>query len=109
MLQTKYLLDHIDALLLLSHDVKDRAVSAKLREMADELRIMVSVADITDLAAALNPNALPSASGSIGPGPVSSRTLRVPRKDTIDQSLRFSRARYPVSNFGMACSKVGAP
>jgi hypothetical protein len=50
MLQTKYLLDHIDALLRLSHDVKDRAVAAKLREIVDEFRIMVSVADITDLA-----------------------------------------------------------
>ena len=59
MLPTKYLLNHIDALLRLSHDVKDRAVSAKLREMADEFRIMVSVADITDFAATLNENAVP--------------------------------------------------
>jgi hypothetical protein len=54
MIPTKYLLDHIDALLRLSHDIKDRTVSAKLREMADEFRIMVSVADITELAAGLN-------------------------------------------------------
>src|SRR5580692_10289367 len=51
MLPTTYLLNHIEALLRLSHDAKDRAVSAKLREMADEFRIMVSVADITDFAA----------------------------------------------------------
>jgi hypothetical protein len=66
MLQTEYLLNHIDALLRLSHDAKDRAVSAKLQEMADEFRIMVSVADITDLAAALNKNAVPLAPDLIG-------------------------------------------
>jgi hypothetical protein len=54
MLDTEYLLNHIEALLRFSHDVKDRAVSAQLREMADELRIMVSVADITRFAMALN-------------------------------------------------------
>jgi hypothetical protein len=60
MLTTKYLLDHIDALLLLSHDldVRDREVAAKLREMADEFRIMISIAEIADLAAALNENAV---------------------------------------------------
>jgi len=58
MLPTKYLLDHIDALLFLSHDLdlKNREVAAKLREMADEFRIMISVTDIADLAAALNEN-----------------------------------------------------
>jgi hypothetical protein len=61
MLQAEYLRNHIDALLRLSHDVKDRAVSAKLREMADECRIVVSVADISDLATALNKNAAPLA------------------------------------------------
>ena len=59
MLTTKYLLNHIDALLRLSHDVNDRAASAKLREMADEIRIMVSVADITDFAATLNKHVVP--------------------------------------------------
>jgi hypothetical protein len=54
MLPARYLLDHIDALLRLSHDAKDRAASAKLREMADELRIMVSVADVADFAAELS-------------------------------------------------------
>jgi G:T/U-mismatch repair DNA glycosylase len=54
MVSTKYLLDHIEALLRLSHDAKDRAISAKIREMADELRIMISVADVTDLAATLS-------------------------------------------------------
>jgi hypothetical protein len=51
MVSTKHLLDHIDALVRISHDVQDRAISAKLREMADELRILVSVADVANLAA----------------------------------------------------------
>jgi hypothetical protein len=71
MLPTTYLLNHIEALLRLSHDAKDRAVSAKLREMADELRIMVSVADITDFAAEVSQKAVPAAAGPIGAGPVS--------------------------------------
>jgi hypothetical protein len=54
MVSTKDLLDHIEALLRLSHDAKDRAISAKIREMADELRILISVADVTDLAAGLS-------------------------------------------------------
>jgi hypothetical protein len=53
MLRPEYLRNHIDALLRLSHDVKDRAVSAELREMADEFRIILSVADISELAAGL--------------------------------------------------------
>jgi hypothetical protein len=61
MLPTTYLLNHIEALLRLSHDAKDRAVSAKLREMADEFRIMVSVADITDFAAELSQKTVPRA------------------------------------------------
>jgi hypothetical protein len=54
MVSTKHLLDHIEALLRLSHDVKDPAISAKIREMADELRILISVADVTELAATLS-------------------------------------------------------
>jgi hypothetical protein len=54
MVSTKDLLDHIEALLRLSHDVKDRTISAKIREMADELRILISVADVSDLAAGLS-------------------------------------------------------
>jgi hypothetical protein len=54
MVSTKDLLDHIEALLRLSRDVKDRAISAKIREMADELRILISVADVSDLAAGLS-------------------------------------------------------
>jgi hypothetical protein len=54
MVSTRYLLDHIEALLRLSDEVADRAISAKIREMADELRILISVADVTDLAATLS-------------------------------------------------------
>jgi hypothetical protein len=90
MFQTEYLLKHIDALLRLSHDVKDPAVSAELREMADEFRIMVSVADITDLVAALNKNAVPFASDSNGAGAVSSGTLGVARDISTDHRHRDS-------------------
>jgi G:T/U-mismatch repair DNA glycosylase len=54
MVSTRYLLDHIEALLRLSHDARDPVISAKIREMADELRILISVADVTDFAATLN-------------------------------------------------------
>ena len=54
MVSTKHLLDHIEALLRLSQDAKDRAISAKIREMADELRILISVADVTDFASTLS-------------------------------------------------------
>ena len=64
MLSAKYLLNHIDALIRLSQEVQDRTASAKLREMADELRIMVSVADVTDLATTLNRNVQRPAPGS---------------------------------------------
>jgi hypothetical protein len=57
MIQLEFLRKHIDALMALSHDVKDRAVSEKLREMADECRIMLSLADVSDVAAGLNKNA----------------------------------------------------
>jgi hypothetical protein len=53
MLTPEYLRHHIIALTRLSRAVDDWEVSAKLQEMADELRIMVSVADIAGLAADL--------------------------------------------------------
>jgi hypothetical protein len=108
MLQTEYLLKHIDGLLRLSHDISDRAVAAKLREMADEFRIMVSVADISDLAATLNKNAAP-ASDVIGPEAASKRTLAVAKDDATDRPLRALQARYAGSNGTFACSRVGAP
>jgi hypothetical protein len=80
MLATKFLLNHIDALLRLSHDVKDRAASAKLREMADEFRIMVSVADVTNFAAALKKNAVPPAPDLIGAGAVSGAKSPKPKR-----------------------------
>jgi hypothetical protein len=54
MLQVEYLSHQSDALLRLSQEVEEPEVSAKLRELADELRIMVSVADVTSLAADLD-------------------------------------------------------
>jgi hypothetical protein len=53
----EFLRRHIDDLVALSHNTKDRAVSGRLRELADECRIMLSLADISDLAAGLNKNA----------------------------------------------------
>jgi hypothetical protein len=53
----EFLRRHIDDLVALSHNAKDRAVSGRLRELADECRIMLSLADIKDLAAGLNKNA----------------------------------------------------
>jgi hypothetical protein len=57
-MQAEFLRDHIDSLLQLSHEVKERAISARLREMADECRIMLSVVDISQQVAALNQAAL---------------------------------------------------
>jgi hypothetical protein len=51
MMHLEYLRKHIDALVALSHDVKDRAVSARLRELADECRIMLSLADVSEVVA----------------------------------------------------------
>ena len=45
----EFLRKHIDSLMALSHEAKDRAVSARLRELADECRIVLSVADISGL------------------------------------------------------------
>jgi hypothetical protein len=50
MLQVEHLRHYSDALLRLSREAKEPGVSAKLQEMADEFRIMVCVADVTDLA-----------------------------------------------------------
>ena len=50
----EYLRRHIDALVALSRDVKDRAVSARLRELADECRIMLSLADVSEVVAGVN-------------------------------------------------------
>jgi hypothetical protein len=107
MFQTEYLHKHIDALLRLSHDVKDRAVSAELREMADEFRIMVSVSDITDLAAALNKNAVPLAADSIGAGAVSSGTLGVAGEVSTDHRHRDCVQPTPRGPFGCESQAPG--
>jgi hypothetical protein len=58
----EHLRNDIDALVALSHDVKDREASARLRELADECRLMLSMADISELRAGL---ARKSGSGSV--------------------------------------------
>jgi hypothetical protein len=109
MLQTAYLLDHIDALLRLSHDVKDRAASEELRAMADELRIMVSVADIAGFAATLNKSAAPPAPDLARAAAITSRTPESGREDAKDQPLWFSRARQAGLDRAPACTRIGAP
>jgi len=109
MLQAEYIRKHIDILLSLSHEVNDRAVSAKLRAMADELRIMLSVADISDMAAALNKNAAPLAADLIGTDAVPSHALGVTGTDPKAQPLSLFQARYSGLSFALACSRVGAP
>jgi hypothetical protein len=54
MLQVEYLRRQSDALLRLSQEVEKSEVAAELQEIADELRIIVSVADVTSLAADLD-------------------------------------------------------
>ena len=54
MLQVEYLRYQADALLRLSQEVEKSEISGKLQEIADELRIMVSVADVTSVAADLD-------------------------------------------------------
>lgn len=60
MLTPDYLRHHVEALSRLSGDVKDPAAAAKLREMADELRIVISVTNVAALAADLKEIGLPS-------------------------------------------------
>ncbi len=114
MLQTKYLLDHIDALLLLSHDVADRAIAARLREMADEFRIMVSVADISNLAATLSRSSAPAAAiapafDAAGPDAGARKTPAAASDDAPVGPPRVFQAGYAGSNRNFACARVGAP
>ena len=95
MLKAEYFRHHIDALLRLSRDVKDPAASAKLQEMADEFRIIVSVADITGLAADLNrnditsvPSVLPSAPAEVVPF---KRPGRLPARHRISDHFYSNR------------------
>jgi hypothetical protein len=129
MLQTKDLLDHIDALVRLSYDAGDRAIAAKLRQLADEFRIMVSVADISDLAASLGKNPAPAAPAApilaapaaavpvpdvpapdvIGPDTGARKAPAVARAEVAVGPARVFHARYAGSNGTFACSRVGAP
>lgn len=90
MIPTEYLVDHIAALLRLSDDIKDRAVSAKLREMADEIRIMISVADVTELVAELNKAAGPNKNAPPAPNLISTDAVSV---TTIPKPKRQRKKR----------------
>ena len=114
MLQPKYLLDHIDALLLLSHDVGDRAIAARLREMADEFRIMVSVADISNLAATLSKSSAPAApiaaaADASSPDAGARKTPASAIDDAAVGPSRVFHVRHAGSNRIFACARVGAP
>jgi hypothetical protein len=122
MLQTKDLLDHIDALLRLSHDAGDRAIAAKLRQLADEFRIMVSVADISSLAATLGRMPAPAAPATpapLAPAPeviatevigTDADVKQVPAMTRDEPAVvRLFHARYAGANGTFACSRVGAP
>jgi hypothetical protein len=123
MLQTKDLLDHIDALVRLSYDAGDRAIAAKLRQLADEFRIMVSVADISDLAATLSKPAPAAAAAPataapapalpapdvISPDAGARQAPAVARDEIAAGPGRVFHARYAGSNGTFACSRVGAP
>jgi hypothetical protein len=65
MLRSELLRDHLEALRSLSRVNTEPAVAAKLAELADELRIMISVAEVADLAARAPPPLRP-----IGPTPL---------------------------------------
>ena len=108
MLQTKDILDHIDALVRLSHDAKDRAIAEKLREMADQLRIMVSVADIADLAAGLSPKSSKHSHGN-GKLAIAKRALGEIPEDTAERAFRSVHARYAGLSYALACPRAGAP
>jgi|HubBroStandDraft_6_1064221.scaffolds.fasta_scaffold1125690_1 hypothetical protein len=53
MLTPDYLRHHVEGLLRVCGDVKDPAAAATLQEMADELRIVISVTNVAALAADL--------------------------------------------------------
>ena|ERR1700722_3029788 len=67
MLQVEYLRHQADALLRLSQEVEKSVISGKLQEIADELRIMVSVADVTSLAADLDRDRAYTSAGNYCP------------------------------------------
>jgi len=75
MLQSALLRDHADALKRLSGVSREPAVAARLQELADELRIMISVAEISNLAAGA-----PSPLGALGPTPPARPRRRRARK-----------------------------
>jgi hypothetical protein len=96
MLQVEHLRRQSDALLRLSQEVEKSEVSAELQEIADELRIIASVADVTSLAADLDRDrphtggrySYPAVSNGSGSGKESESPAR-------PFSLTFRRSRMP--------------
>jgi len=82
---------------------------AQLRAMADELRIMVSVADIAGFAATLNKSAAPPAPDLARAAAITSRTPESGPEDAKDQPFWFSRARQAGLDRAPACTRIGAP
>jgi hypothetical protein len=95
-LQVEHLRHQSDALLRLSQEVDKSEVSAELQEIADELRIIVSVADVTSLAADLDRkrpytavrNSYPAVGNGSGSGKENERLAR-----TFSFTLLRSRRR----------------
>jgi hypothetical protein len=82
-----YFRQHGDALLRLSRAVGDPEVSARLQEMADEIRIMVSVAQVAGLAADIDRTARRgAASSSAEVVPLKTKEGRLPRRQAGSSS-----------------------
>jgi hypothetical protein len=82
MLQSALLRDHVDALKRLSGVSREPVVAAKLQELADELRIVISAAEISNLAASAPPPLRPP-----GPTPL----LAIPFEGKARRRRRASR------------------
>jgi hypothetical protein len=87
MLTSDYLRHHVEGLLRLARDSKDPAAAAKLREMADELRIVLSVTEIAGLAADLKRIDAPPAPSRLPPGPA--EVVPFKRQDRLSARNRW--------------------
>jgi hypothetical protein len=110
MSQAHYLRAQVDALARLSRNVKEPEMSGKLEEIADELRIMASVAYVVNLAAALDKNSGAKVSNLIRTEAPLSTAFGVTRLGTFKVNGRHRiRAQYGrVSLPGDATDTPGA-
>jgi hypothetical protein len=91
-----YFRQHGDALLRLSRAVGDPEVSARLQEMADEIRILVSVAQVAGLAADFDRTARPSlASSPAEVVPFKTKEGRSARRQIGERDVRHLSGRLP--------------